>query len=1182
MSRPFERLQEDLEDRISEDPISYSKLREGGDSTVAPVADDAVHLDGTIRTVHLKDMYKNEESNFCSNYISTAKYTVWTFLPKFLYEQFSRYANLFFLFVILVQQVPGVSPTGRWTTLIPLLVVLTATAVKEILEDLKRHKSDSDVNGRAVRVLKDGAFQTVRWEQVRVGDIVRVVNDQFFPADLVLLASSEPQGICYVETSNLDGETNLKIRQGSQLTKDLKTVGDLRFLEGTLKVEPPNSRLYKFEGVFMRRTDDGIHQIPLGADQIVLRGAQLRNTQWVYGVAVYTGHDSKLLQSASAAPIKRSNLERITNFQILFLFAALILLALLSTIGSLIWRKNNQDTHWYLGFEFEGPENFFRTFLTFIILYNNLIPISLYVTLEVVKYIQALVFINNDLDMYHEESDTPALVRTSNLNEELGQIQYIFSDKTGTLTRNIMELRKMSIGGIIYGAMAGEMAPDGVPDEFKDNKGLLVADGFHDPSLLDNLTQNHPTAPVIRQFLTLLAVCHTVIPEVSKEDPGKIIYQAQSPDEGALVSAVKRLGFSFNVRTPKGVTINVLGTDETYEVLNVLEFTSTRKRMSVIVRTPQGTLLLMCKGADTAIMERLAPNQPFVDVTLKHLEQCAAQGLRTLCLAVAELDPVTYESWAKGYEEALTSMTDRENKVSAACDKIEKDMFLLGATAIEDKLQDKVPETIANLLEAGIKLWMLTGDKQETAINIGYSCRLFNEQMNIMVLNKKTKYDTMQWLDSTVRKVRQIDERERKSTGLALVIDGASLAFCLEDDLRGEFLEISLVCKAVVCCRVSPAQKAEVVELVKNRCGAITLAIGDGANDVGMIQAAHVGVGISGQEGLQAARASDYAIAQFKYLQKLLLVHGQWSYRRLSKLVLYSFYKNIALYIIQFWFAMVNGFSGMILFDEWMLAFYNVSFTLMQPLVIGIFDRTVSARTLMKAPQLYRAGIENKYFNVMVFWQWTLNAIFHSALIFWACFAAFADGATFGNGQTSDLWLLGLVVYTAVFLTATLKAALIYDSWVVWSHVSIWGSIVIYFLFLFIYCSLWPHVGWTVAVNIYMVNYQMFRTPVFWLTIVVVPIMACARDYLWKAYQRTVRPQDYHIIQELEKLEKDPSLFRQTDPFRKFVRKVPTIGSYVSRGYAFSQEERPVTDRAHLGQADIIRQYDTTQEKPVG
>eukprot|EP01134_Creolimax_fragrantissima_P006623 CFRG6623T1 len=1125
-----------------------------------------------VRTVYINEQMANESIQYCTNYVTTAKYTWWSFLPIFLYEQFSRYANLFFLFIAIIQQIPGVSPTGRWTTIIPLSCVLAATGVKEVLEDYKRHRSDREVNDRLVRVLRQGTFQTITWREVQVGDIVRVVHDQYFPADLIVLSSSEPMGICYVETANLDGETNLKIKQSVSITESVKTPGDARFLRGTVMCETPNNRLYNFEGLLTLHSEGEEKKMAVGPDQVLLRGAQLRNTPWVYGIAVFTGVDTKLMQNQTAAPLKRTQLERITNRQILVLFFALLFLSLMSAIGAIVWRGANMDTHWYLGYEFTGTDNFAYVFLTFVILYNNLIPISLYITLEIVKYIQALVFINNDLDMYYEPSDTPAVTRTSNLNEELGQVQYIFSDKTGTLTRNIMEMRKLTIGCVQYGATSGEPAPPGV--------------------------SRHVTAPVIRQFLTLLAVCHTVIPEPSKTNSDEIYYQAQSPDEGALVGAVKQLGFSFNVRTPKTVVINVLGQDEIYEVLAVLEFNSTRKRMSCIVRTPSGSIMLMCKGADTVIYERLAEDNPFSEGTIKDLEEFASIGLRTLCLAVAEIPEDHYEEWAKRYEAAQQSLTNRDQLIDEACEDIEKNLFLLGATAIEDKLQDKVPETIANLLEAGIKVWMLTGDKQETAINIGYSCSLITDDMNVMVCNELDKDAVSGWLSNTVDELRKIPDKE--NAGLALVIDGASLTHALSEELRGDLLEVSLVCKAVVCCRVSPLQKAEVVNLVKNRCNAITLAIGDGANDVSMIQAAHVGVGISGQEGLQAARSADYAVAQFFYLQKLLLVHGTWSYRRCSKLVLYSFYKNIILYIVQIWFQFLNGFSGQTLFDNWMVALYNVLFTILPPLCLGVFDRHVKAETLMKIPQLYRSGINSEFFNVRVFWQWIINAVYHSAVVFWIVFAAYTVSAVLSNGQVVGQWVIGTTIYTAIFLTATLKICLIMDAWTKWTHVSIWGSILLYFIFLFVYCVIWPGMGYDVAEPVYMIELKMYGSAVFWATILIAPILANARDYIWKVFHRFSSPEDYHIIQEMERLQKDPLLMKSAFSFKKVMRKLHGVTTYVSRGFAFSQEEkgnRPTpSGRAAgqqsadgtaatpqvMGQAELIRQYDTREDKPEG
>ncbi|CDQ74629.1 unnamed protein product [Oncorhynchus mykiss] len=548
-----------------------------------------------------------------------------------------------------------------------------------------------------------------------------------------------------------------------------------------------------------------------------------------------------------------------------------------------------------------GAANFGLNFLTFIILFNNLIPISLLVTLEVIKFTQAF-FINWDTDMLYEPTNTPAVARTSNLNEELGQVKYIFSDKTGTLTCNVMQFKKCTVAGVAYGhsTQSSEEA------------------GFNDPSLLENLQSNHPTAPVILDFMTMLAICHTAVPERTDDT---IVYQAASPDEGALVRAAANLGFVFSGRTPDSVIIQALGAEEKYELLHVLEFTSTRKRMSVIMRTPSGKIRLYCKGADTVVYDRLADSSRYKEITLKHLEQFATEGLRTLCFAVAEISESIYQQWLEVFHRASTALQNRALKLEESYELIEKNLQLLGATAIEDKLQDKVPETIETLMKADIKIWILTGDKQETAINIGHSCKLLTKNMGMLVINEDTLDATRETLS---HHCGMLGDALYKENDFALIIDGNTLKYALTFGARQYFLDLALSCKAVICCRVSPLQKSEVVEMVKKQVKVITLAIGDGANDVGMIQTAHVGVGISGNEGLQAANSSDYSIAQFKYLKNLLLVHGAWNYNRVSKCILYCFYKNIVLYIIEIWFAFVNGFSGQILFERWCIGLYNV------------------------------------------------------------------------------------------------------------------------------------------------------------------------------------------------------------------------------------------------------------------
>lgn len=1143
---PVQRTMSDLRSRAE----GYEKTEDTSEKTSLADQEDS-------RLIFLN---QPQFTKFCNNRVSTAKYNVLTFLPRFLYSQFRRAANSFFLFIALLQQIPDVSPTGRWTTLVPLLFILVVAAVKEIIEDLKRHKADNVVNKKETQVLRNGAWEIVHWEKVSVGEVVRAANGDHLPADLILLSSSEPQGMCYIETSNLDGETNLKIRQGLQITADIKDIDSLMRLSGRMECESPNRHLYEFVGNIRL---DGHSTLPLGPDQILPRGAQLRNTQWVHGIVVYTGHDTKLMQNSTRPPLKLSNVERITNFQILVLFGCLLAISLVCSIGQTIWKYQYGNDAWYMDLNYGGAANFGLNFLTFIILFNNLIPISLLVTLEVIKFVQAF-FINWDTDMLYEATNTPAMARTSNLNEELGQVKYIFSDKTGTLTCNVMQFKKCTIAGVAYGhsTQSTEEA------------------GFNDPSLLENLQSNHPTAPVIKDFMTMMAICHTAVPE---RTDNKITYQAASPDEGALVRAAENLGFVFSGRTPDCVIVDSLGEEEKYELLHVLEFTSARKRMSVIMRTPSGKIRLYCKGADTVIYERLADSSRYKDITLKHLEQFATEGLRTLCFAVVDISESSYQQWLEIYHRASTSLQNRALKMEESYELIEKNLQLLGATAIEDKLQDKVPETIETLMKADIKIWILTGDKQETAINIGHSCKLLTKNMGMLVINEDTLDGTRETLS---HHCGILGDALHKENDFALIIDGKTLKYALTFGARQYFLDLALSCKAVICCRVSPLQKSEVVEMVKKQVKVITLAIGDGANDVGMIQTAHVGVGISGNEGLQAANSSDYSIAQFKYLKNLLLVHGAWNYNRVAKCILYCFYKNIVLYIIEIWFAFVNGFSGQILFERWCIGLYNVIFTALPPLTLGIFERSCRKENMLKYPELYKTSQNAMGFNTKVFWAHCLNGLFHSVILFWFPLKAFQHDTVFGNGKTPDYLLLGNMVYTFVVITVCLKAGLETSSWTMFSHIAIWGSIGLWVVFFGIYSSLWPLIP--LAPDMSGEADMMFSSGVFWMGLIFIPITSLVFDVAYKVMKRLCFKTLVDEVQELEALSKDPGAvvhgksLTERAQLLKNVFKKSTVSLYRSdsmqqnllHGYAFSQDENGV-----LSQSEVIRAYDTTKQR---
>ncbi|XP_037944939.1 probable phospholipid-transporting ATPase IA isoform X2 [Teleopsis dalmanni] len=1145
LSSSFQRLQEAKKKYFAKKCINEE------DATISAAA-----LEGADKRVIL--INKPQPNKYRSNHISTAKYSFISFLPSFLFEQFRRYSNCFFLLIALLQQIPDVSPTGRYTTLVPLIFILAVSGIKEIVEDIKRHRADNEINHRRVERLCGGIWCAVQWDQLCVGDIIKVPNNSFFPSDLVLLSSSEPQAMCFIETSNLDGETNLKIRQGLPSTAQYLETKDLMQLVGVVECELPNRHLYEFNGVLK---EQGKISVALGPDQILQRGAILRNTSWVFGLVVYTGHDTKLMKNSTSAPLKRSTVDKLTNTQILMLFLILIMLSLTSAGLNYFWTRENYSTDWYLGINDFKSKNFGYNLLTFFILYNNLIPISLQVTLELVRFLQA-TFINNDVQMYHAETNIPAVARTSNLNEELGMVKYIFSDKTGTLTRNVMVFKKCSIAKYIY-------KPENTPEQ-----SLVV----------QNILSNHQTAPIIKEFLILLSVCHTVIPE--KHEDGSIIYHAASPDERALVDGAKRFGYVFDNRTPEYVEILALGERERYEILNVLEFTSSRKRMSVIVRTPDGKIKLLCKGADTVICERLAPDGlEFRDVTLRHLEEFAAAGLRTLCCAVAEIPLDVYNEWKETYHKASTSIQYRERKVEDAANLIENNLRLLGATAIEDRLQDGVPETIAALLDAGIYIWVLTGDKQETAINIGYSCKLISHSMDLIILNEESLDSTR---DVIHRHCGELKNMDVKDCNVALVIDGKTLKYALSCDLRREFLDLCLVCRVVICCRVSPIQKADVVELVTQSTRSVTLAIGDGANDVAMIQRANVGVGISGVEGLQAACASDYSIGQFRFLMRLLLVHGAWNYARISKLILYSFYKNVCLYVIELWFALYSGWSGQILFERWTIGLYNVMFTALPPFALGLFEKVCSAETMLKYPLLYKPSQSGKLFNVRVFWVWILNALVHSVFLYWLPMLFMKQDVVWGSGKASDYELMGNIVYTYVVVTVCLKAGLSTNSWTWLTHAAIWGSIFMWFLFVIVYSRFWPVLP--LAVVFCGMDTMLFTTPVFWFGLVLIPVTTLLIDVICKLIYNTVFKSITEAVRESEIRKNDPShvLHESRSSFTETARLLRNVFTRrantrvdteleLSHGYAFSQEEGGA-----VPQSVVIRAYDTNLPKPEG
>ncbi|KAJ1420336.1 P-type ATPase [Sesbania bispinosa] len=1107
---------------------------------------------------------------YCKNDISTTKYNIITFFPKAIFEQFRRVANIYFLLAACLSASP-ISPFSPLSMIAPLAFVVGLSMAKEALEDSRRFLQDVKVNHRKVKHHKgNGDFGPRSWQNIMVGDVVKIEKDQFFPADLLLLSSSYEDGICYVETMNLDGETNLKVKRSLESTLTLDNDEVFKDFTGTIRCEDPNPNLYTFVGNLEYE-----RQIyPIDPSQILLRDSKLRNTDHIYGVVIFTGHDSKVMQNATRSPSKRSTIEKKMDYIIYTLFTVLILISFISSIGFMIKTKYQTTKWWYIrpdNIEYQyDPQKVgvagMSHLITALILYGYLIPISLYVSIEVVKVLQA-TFINQDIQMYDEETGTPAEARTSNLNEELGQVDTVLSDKTGTLTCNQMDFLKCSIAGTAYGvrssevelAAAKQMASDLEDQEsdlsnfpmtkarveeveletvvtsnvYEDKKQAIKGFGFEDERLMKCNWLKEPNADAILMFFRILAVCHTAIPEMN-EETGTFTYEAESPDEGAFLVAAREFGFEFCRRNQSSIFIRerVSASGEVvereYKLLNLLDFTSKRKRMSVIVRDEEGKIFLLCKGADSIIFDRLSKNgKMYLEATTRHLNDYGEAGLRTLALSYRRLDEQEYTAWNNEFQKAKAAVgADRDAMLEQVSEVMEKELILVGATAVEDKLQKGVPQCIDKLAQAGLKIWVLTGDKMETAINIGFACSLLRQGMKQICISmnsdsasndvKEAIKDNI--LNQITNASQMIKLEKDPHAAFALIIDGKTLTYALEDDMKHQFLGLAVDCASVICCRVSPKQKALVTRLVKEGTAKTTLAIGDGANDVGMIQEADIGVGISGVEGMQAVMASDFSIAQFRFLERLLVVHGHWCYKRIAQMICYFFYKNIAFGLTIFYFEAFTGFSGQSVYDDWYMILFNVVLTSLPVISLGVFEQDVPSEVCLQFPALYQQGPKNLFFDWYRILGWMGNGLYSSLIIFFLTITIFYDQAFRVDGQTADMAAVGTTMFTCIIWAVNCQIALTMSHFTWIQHLFVWGSIVTWYIFLFLYGMLSPEY----SKNAYQILVEALGpAPIYWTATLLVTV-TCNLPYLTHiSFQRCFNPMDHHIIQEIKYYKKD-------------------------------------------------------------
>eukprot|EP00064_Thunnus_orientalis_P013277 superscaffoldBa00002134_g13314 len=1011
------------------------------------------------------------------NRIVSSNYTFWNFIPKNLFEQFRRIANFYFLVIFLVQG----------------------------YEDWLRHKADCSINECPVDVVQQGKVVRTQSHKLRVGDIVVVREDETFPCDLILLSSSRHDGTCYVTTTSLDGESSHKTYYAVPDTMAFRTEREVDSLHATIECEQPQPDLYKFVGrINIYKDKEEPVARPLGAENLLLRGATLKNTQHIYAVAIYTGMETKMALNYQSKSQKRSAVEKSMNAFLIVYLCILISKAVINTVLKYAWQWSpDRDEPWYNHrTENERQRHVviraFTDFLAFMVLFNYIIPVSMYVTVEMQKFLGSY-FITWDEEMFDEELGEGAQVNTSDLNEELGQVEYVFTDKTGTLTENNMEFIECCVDGNVY-----------IPHAICNGQILSAASSI---DMIDSspggYRREHEDL-----FFRALCLCHTV--QVKEEETVDGIkrgihqgrptsfYISSSPDEVALVEGMKRLGYTYlRLRDNYMEILNKDDEIERFELLHVLNFDSVRRRMSVIVKSSSGEYLLFCKGADSSIFPRVVSGK--VEQVKARVEQNAVEGLRTLCVAYKRLSESEYEEACHHLNKAKLALQDREQRLAQAYDIIERDFVLLGATAVEDRLQEKAADTIESLHKAGMKVWVLTGDKMETAAATCYASKLFRRSTQILELTKKRTEEQIDCLD------------------FGLIIDGATLSAVLKANHEGVgnyreiFLDICRNCSAVLCCRMAPLQKAQIVKLIKaSKEHPITLAIGDGANDVSMILEAHVGIGIMGKEGRQAARNSDYAIPKFKHLKKMLLVHGHYYYIRIAELVQYFFYKNVCFIFPQFLYQFFCGFSQQPLYDTAYLTLYNISFTSLPILLYSLVEQHVTMETLKREPSLYRDIAKNSLLRWPVFLYWTCLGVFDAVIFFFGAYFLF-DNTTFtSNGQMFGNWTFGTLVFTVLVFTVTLKLALDTHHWTWINHFVIWGSLLFYVIFSLLWGGIiWPFLNYQ---RMYYVFMQMLSSGPAWLSIILLITVSLLPDVIKKVLCRAMCPTATERAQDHEKL----------------------------------------------------------------
>lgn len=1132
--------------------------------------------------------------------------------------------SLFFLFIIIMQQIPGISPFNRWTILFPWGINLVAMSLLR-WADVPRIGRDSKFGAPQTHIYDpaSASFVTHPIDQLCAGSIVSVAEGQQVPCDMVCLATSERQGWCLVDQGALNGAEHLDIKMAPSSSRDCNTPGLLHSLSGkvVLAYPPRSDSLTEAYGGKLSLTSPEPVDEALEASNLLPRGARVKYTAYVYGVVV---HPCPVIPTPLEP--KPTGVEQQVDRISRVIIAALVIVSFFCAVGGVVQDIHRWSDRQYLlskshADSAQAARVFFKDWLAFIVAMSLICPLWLPFLLRLVKRILGLM-ISADLDLYEAHTDQPAQCRRAQLLDEMGQIDYVFLDKTGTLTTGDMHLAHVSVAGVSYAktwveTQAASMAalpldPAGKPNLAMpslswadladrlvalDRAGLALGHDSSAPSAPAGMWGSGPPmfpttdAPwgkdrVTHEMLVALAICHTVIPYWTGD---KITYQGTSPDEIAAVYGAAQLGYRLIARQPGEVFVNFCKQEtDRFEVLHLSPYASARRCMSLLVRCPDGKVRFYIKGADQTIFPRLSDFAPLVQLsgsdlpsTLRHLSAYALDGLRTMVYAARDVSETEYAQWERTLHRELevrASPHEHDTVLAEMMDVLAgRSLTLLGATGMENTLVEGVVDTVQAFRRAGLKLFLVSGDQRDTVISTAVESKALDPQLNLVEIDQT---DVRSAAEHAQQVVRAYYETKRQDTGdkstFALIIHGATLhaigssAGLIDGhaQLLDALLDLILLSQVVLVCRATADNKEALTRWLRAELTARVLAVGDGENDQGMLRAAHVGVAVGALAQAHDSTA-DVTLAELRMLRKLLLVHGSWSYARLSKMVLYALYSNIALYACVFWYAIQSGWSGAVPVEGWEMTFFFSTFFVVPPaLGLGLFDKPLNARMLERFPQLYGSPL----LSLQRGYDFLLNGLVHSAatylLVAWGTW-----DVVLLEGYSATDAIFGQTLFFAALFTVLIKAVVMSNTINVYTFGAWIGTYLVALLWGLLWTIIAPaiphiHLAWSLSHAVP----RLYTFALFWFATLLVPIVANFRDLFWRFWQRTYRPEVIHIVQEVQHLNVHDYKAR-LNKYQKNRKVAPPTAlprrKWGGGGFAFSQA--PPTLTAWPAAAGLVR-----------